>query len=106
MRTIINANPLSFKLVKVADIIPQTPFYMLVKCRILVSRVNINHIFTTSSSSNIENDDEINLLNDIEMNNAEEESLISMQANNNIRILHFHSQRNNEVIHGGSNPGH
>ena len=106
MRTIINANPLSFKLVKVADIIPQTPFYMLVKMQNFGIESQYQSHFTTSSSSNIENDDEINLLNDIEMNNAETESLISMQANNNIRIFHFHSQRNNEVIHGGSNPGH
>ena len=66
------------------------------------------HLSYSSSSSNsdVENDDDVNLINDIEAINAHEEAIISMTAKINICMVHYLNQLNNKVIHGGSVTGH
>ncbi|XP_062118341.1 uncharacterized protein LOC133831955 [Humulus lupulus] len=59
-----------------------------------------------SSYSDGENDDGANLINDIEMINTEEETLITMNANNNICMVRYPNQLNNKAVHGGSVLGH
>ncbi|KAL9422635.1 hypothetical protein AB3S75_034835 [Citrus x aurantiifolia] len=66
------------------------------------------HLLYSSSSSNsdVENDDDVNLINDIEAINVHEEAIISMTSNNNICMVYYLNQLNNKVIHNGSVTGH
>ena len=67
-----------------------------------------HHLSYSSSFSNsdVENDDDVNLINDIEAINVHEEAIISMAANNNICMVYYLNQLNNKVIHNGSVTGH
>ena len=59
-----------------------------------------------SSSDNSSSDDGLQLMNDLEAINAEQKAILRMRANNNLLIVHYHNQQNNQVTHGGSIPCH
>lgn len=61
-----------------------------------------NPSYFSSSNSSSDDDDDIEMINLI----AEEEAICRVIANNNMIIDYLLNQQNNQVIHGGSIPGH
>ena len=46
------------------------------------------------------------LINDIEAINAEQQAIVRMRANNDLLLVHYLNQQNNQGIRRGSIPGH
>ncbi|XP_031264317.1 uncharacterized protein LOC116122631 [Pistacia vera] len=66
-----------------------------------------SHLSSSNSSSFSDNEiDDEELMNDLEAIDAEQEAIIRMRANNNLLLLRYLNQQNNQVIHRGSIPGH
>ena len=60
----------------------------------------------SSSSSDSENDDEVQFLNHLQGFDAQAEVITCMCDNNNRLAAHYFAQQNNQVTYGGSIPGH
>ena len=73
----------------------------------LASKLNFNIGSTSYLSSTSSSDDDDNLvMNNIAEMNAIEEILCHAISSRNMILANYLSQQNNEVIHGGSVPGH
>ncbi|XP_031261141.1 uncharacterized protein LOC116119340 [Pistacia vera] len=66
-----------------------------------------SHLSSSNSSSFSDNEiDDEELMNDLEAIDVEQEAILRMRANNNLLLLHYLNQQNNQVIRRGPNPGH
>ena len=67
---------------------------------------NVGGPFDPAYDSSTSSDDENALVNALMAIEDEEEAIIQAIANNNMMIIHYMYDQNQQVIHGGSIPGH
>ena len=93
-----------------------SPFAYILKNR---HPTNLAHFFTLNMNSDIrctsilssitfssDDDDDLSVRNNITEIEASEEAIYRTIANNNMILVNYFNQKNNQVTHGGSIPGH